>query len=89
MQDPKYAGKYGVEQQLKLLSKWLAETGFSEAAMLVSAAAISVYEAKHKKPTTRLAPHAPVREPPRQPVSASAAPLDAPIVEPKRRAQGG
>jgi hypothetical protein len=44
MQETKYAGKYGVEQQLKLLSKWLSESGFGEAALLVSAAAMSVQD---------------------------------------------
>jgi hypothetical protein len=86
MQDPKYAGKYGVEQQLKLLSKWLAETGFGEASVLVSAAAISVYEATHKKPAPRLRHRT---EPPAaEPMQESATALDLPILEPKRRAHG-
>jgi hypothetical protein len=84
MQDPKYAGKYGVEQQLKLLSKWLAETGFSEAAMLVSAAAISVYEATHKKPVTRLRNRAAVAA--SEAAEEPAAPDGETMVEVKRRA---
>lgn len=87
MPDPKYAGKYGVEQQLKLLSKWLAETGFSEAAVLVSAAAISVYEATHKRPAPRLRQrNAPAGGEP-VPKSAAAS-LDLPILETKHRAHG-
>ena len=81
----KYAGKYGVEQQLKLLSKWLAETGFSEASMLVSAAALSVYEAMHKKPVTALRNRDPAAA--REPRKAAVAPIEIPLAEPKRRAQ--
>ncbi len=54
MQEPKYAGKYGVEQQLALLSKWLAESGFGEAAMLVSTAAMSVKDATDRKRLARM-----------------------------------
>ena len=86
MQEPKYAGKYGVEQQLKLLSKWLAETGFSEASMLVSAAAISVYEAMRKKPIAR--PRSGSGAATRTPADDDAPTLDGPVIEQKRRAQG-
>ena len=87
MQDPNYAGKYGVEQQLKLLSKWLAETGFSEASMLVSAAAISVYEAMRKKPKTR--PRSGSAAAAASPPADDAVPaLDGPVMEQKRRAHG-
>jgi hypothetical protein len=58
MQDAKYAGKYGVEQQLKLLSKWLAESGFGEAALLVSAAAMSVQDVTGQKGLSALPAHA-------------------------------
>jgi hypothetical protein len=84
MQDPKYAGKYGVEQQLKLLSKWLTETGFDEAAMLVSAAAISVYDATHKRPARHRASAPSARE--AAPPSAVAEPV--PVVEERRRVHG-
>lgn len=80
----KYAGKYGVEQQLNLLSKWLAETGFGEASMLVSAAALSVYEAMRKKPTPAMRSR--VASAARQPLEETVAPLDTQL-EPKRRAQ--
>jgi hypothetical protein len=83
MQDPKYAGKYGVEQQLKLLSKWLTETGFDEAAMLVSAAAISVYDATHKRPGRhRAAPST------REAAPAVAVEEPVPAVEERRRVHG-
>jgi hypothetical protein len=58
MQESKYAGKYGVEQQLKLLSKWLSESGFGEAALLVSAAAMSVQDMTAQKGLSALATRA-------------------------------
>jgi hypothetical protein len=63
MQDDKYAGNYGVEQQLKLLSKWLSESGFGEAALLVSAAAMSVQDMTGQKsvPTLTRPPSIPER----------------------------
>jgi hypothetical protein len=44
----KYGNQFGVEQQLRMLSKWLAEYGFREAAELVSAAAVSVHDKTHQ-----------------------------------------
>lgn len=81
-----YAGKYGVEQQLRLLSKWLAERGFGEASMLVSAAALSVYEATRKKAPASL--RHPSGGAGRDAIKAPVAPIEIPLAEPKRRAQG-
>lgn len=68
MQHMKYAGKYGVEQQLKLLSKWLAESGFGEAAILVSAAAVSVHDAARERSAAR-----PQKSPPAAPAARDSA----------------
>ncbi len=81
----KYDGKYGVEQQLKLLSKWLAETGFSEASILVSAAALSVYEATRKKPAARLRNRGAATE--RGAIKEPLVAINLPLAEPKQRAQ--
>lgn len=45
----KYGASYDVKQQLRLLAKWLSESGYSEAAFLVSAAAESVEDVKRRR----------------------------------------
>jgi len=81
MQEPKYAGKYGVEQQLALLSKWLAESGFGEAAMLVSTAAMSVKDATDRKRLARLRSGAALVASPLAPPPRNLAPREIPLPE--------
>jgi hypothetical protein len=88
MQDAKYAGKYGVEQQLKLLSKWLSESGFGEAALLVSAAAMSVQDMTGHKGMSALGPDATtIPEQLAKPLRAMAATPAAADLQDKRRAR--